>query len=225
MLAYIIKIHRIEFLSLFKKSDFPECRHLWGNSAGNPACAIATGEIPWFPNCLCLNFLSSFLLAYLTCKFIIKVQCFQLTENNLIQPLFSRESWSPGGLATSYRKLSLSLWVSTFYTEFYKLNVSSYSTKGKRCDYWMTLGSHCYWGKLGPTCPCVVKPIQWHWTVGKESAACAAGAKWAVQGNQCLKDLNSPKACRERFLKIRRGRRVIGCVISSWPFFWLSDGD
>ena len=32
--------------------------------------------------------------------------------------------------------LFLSLWVSTFYTEFYKLNVSSYIIKGKRCDYW-----------------------------------------------------------------------------------------
>lgn len=84
-------------------------RHLWGNSAGNPASATATGEIPWFPNCLCLNFLSSFLLAYLTYNFIIKVQCFQLTENNLIQPLFlSHGSWSPSGFATCYRNIYFS---------------------------------------------------------------------------------------------------------------------
>lgn len=114
VLVCILKIHRMEFLSLFKRSDFPECRSLWGNSAGNPASATATGEIPWFPNYLCLNFLS-FLLAYLTCNFIIKVQCFQLTENNLIQPLFpSHGSWRPGRFATSYKNLSPFLSLSEF---------------------------------------------------------------------------------------------------------------
>ena len=100
----------MEFLSLFKKSDFGKCRHLWGNSAGNPTSATAIREIPRFPNCLCLNFLSSFLLVYLTCDFIIKVHCFQLTENNLIQPLsFSQEPWSTGRVETYYKSVSIPL--------------------------------------------------------------------------------------------------------------------
>lgn len=39
-------------------------------------CSVAAA-VPRFPVCFCLNFLPSFLLAYLTYSFVIKVQCLQ----------------------------------------------------------------------------------------------------------------------------------------------------
>ena len=51
------------------------------------------------------------------------------------------------------------------------------------------------------------------------------GTKQGVQGSQCLKDPNSSKAFRERFLKTGWGRGVVGYVISSWTFFWLVGGE
>lgn len=39
-------------------------------------CSVAV-EVPGFPVCFCLNFLPSFLFAYLTYSFVIKVQCLQ----------------------------------------------------------------------------------------------------------------------------------------------------
>ena len=44
-------------------------------------------------------------------------------------------------------------------------------------------------------------------------------------GSSCSKHLNSLMAFREGFLKSTLGVRIMGCVISSWTFFWLVGGE
>ena len=45
------------------------------------------------------------------------------------------------------------------------------------------------------------------------------------KGSSCSKDPNSPMASRQGFLKTGLGKRVGGCMISSWSFFWLVGGE
>lgn len=52
----------------------------------------------------------------------------------------------------------------------------------------------CYHTKLRSTCPCAVKPINWHWDVGKESAAFIEGHEARRPGQIALKTPGLPKS-------------------------------
>ena len=75
---------------------------------------------------------------------------------------------------------------------------------------------------LGLACPQAAEPIYWHQVVMKEGAVFTAGCKAKSPGQLVLKRPALPKASRERFLKTKWGRRVVGYVISLWTLFWLA---
>ena len=78
---------------------------------------------------------------------------------------------------------------------------------------------------FGSACPLAVNPIYWHQVVVKKRAAFIAGHQARSSGSWCLKGLHSPNVFREKFLKTGWGTGVVGCVISSWTFFWLAGGE
>ena len=61
--------------------------------------------------------------------------------------------------------------------------------------------------------------------VVKQSAIFIAGHQARSPGSYCLKDPDSLKAFMGRFLSIGLGRRVVGCVVILWTFFWSVCGE
>ena len=66
----------------------------------------------------------------------------------------------------------------------------------------------CDWTNHGLACPRAAKPINWHQAVVKDNAMFIAGHWARSPSNKYLKDLNSPKAFRERFIKTVK---EVGC--------------
>ena len=83
------------------------------------------------------------------------------------------------------------------------------------------LVSKCNWTWLASDYPCLVKLIYWHGVVVKESAVYIVGRQARSPGSLYFRGLNSPKSCRERFLKTRWGKKLCGICDQQWTFLWL----
>ena len=52
-----------------------------------------------------------------------------------------------------------------------------------------------------------------------------AGCQEKSPGQLVLKRLTLPEGFQEKMRERQRGRWVVGCVLSSWTFFWLVNGE
>ena len=82
---------------------------------------------------------------------------------------------------------------------------------------------HCYWAKLGSSWPSRVKPIYWHWLV-KVPIYCK-GAR-LLQGTIGVQAASVLQTQTDGFQgNVREEQGAVGCMVSSWTFFSLADGE
>ena len=89
---------------------------------------------------------------------------------------------------------------------------------------WIRGHWHCHRTRLGSACPrSKANLLTPGGGEGKCSTYCRRQAR--SQGSLVLKRPELPEAFRGRFIKTGGGRGLVGCVISSWTFFWLVGGE